>query len=286
MRVGDESMQDEKKTKKQLTDELQKLRKRIGRLEKDPSSSKGHDKSLGEKLKFLESLVNNASVGLFVLDENVNYVYINPTCGLIMKQRPEDWVGKRAGSFLHPDDREKVSKYFYAVFKGESRHHEARLQAADGQYRNLDVNLVPLKIDKKPYVLGIVTDITDLRKAEKALAESEEQLRLLIDNIPLHISAVDSDLKFMLWNKYAEKMLGYTAEEAIGKLHPKDIIESKEDVKEIRRILSENGICDKQLDYIRKDGTLGRVPLCGGNLDFSHWGHVDITSIKLPCQVH
>ena len=30
----------------------------------------------------------------------------------------------------------------------------------------------------------------------------------------------------------------------------------------------------------------GRVPLCGGNLDFSHWGHVDITSIKLPCQVH
>ena len=31
---------------------------------------------------------------------------------------------------------------------------------------------------------------------------------------------------------------------------------------------------------------IGRVPLCGGNLDFSHWGHVDITSIKLPCQVH
>jgi PAS domain S-box-containing protein len=107
----------------------------------------------------------------------------------------------------------------------------------------------------------IARNITERKRAEEALRKSEENYRLILDNIPLFIAAIDQTGKFFLWNKYAEKMLGYTSQEAIGKIIPLDIHETKKDADEVIRVASERGIYDKEIRFRHKDKTFIPVRL-------------------------
>jgi C4-dicarboxylate-specific signal transduction histidine kinase len=83
-------------------------------------------------------------------------------------------------AMLHPDDREYVvEKWRSAVATGEEFEVEARVRTATGEYRAMLVRAAPLR-DEKGHVVkwyGVSTDIEDLRRAVKALRESEETLR-------------------------------------------------------------------------------------------------------------
>lgn len=85
--------------------------------------------------------------------------------------------------------------------------------------------------------------------------EIEPNYEFLAQNIPLFVNYVDKNGKFLIWNSYAEKMLGYTAHEAVGKLSPSDVHESKEEIKKIDRIAAEKGIYDAESWWIRKNGS-------------------------------
>lgn len=85
--------------------------------------------------------------------------------------------------------------------------------------------------------------------------ESEPNYKFLAQNIPLFVNYVDKNGKFTVWNSYAEKMLGYTAEEAVGKLSPADIHESKDEIEKIDRMAAEKGMCDIESWWRRKDGS-------------------------------
>lgn len=91
---------------------------------------------------------------------------------------------------------------------------------------------------------------------EDALRKSEERYRLLAEHIPLHIAAIDESGKFIIWNKYSEKMFGYTQKEAIGKLSPLALHETKEDAEKVIRIATEKGIYDEEINLKHKNGKL------------------------------
>ena len=99
------------------------------------------------------------------------------------------------------------------------------------------------------------------KETAKALAESEKRYRLLADNIPLHIGAVSKSGKFIVWNKFSEKLFGYSAEEVIEKLSPSDIHQTKKEAREVVRVATKEGIFDRELNLVRKDGKLIPVRL-------------------------
>lgn len=123
------------------------------------------EEAVKEKTEFLEGVLNSASDGIFVLDENSNYVYINDECGRIMGLNPKDWIGKRAGMAVHPDDVERVLSFIMEAIGGERCRFEARLQVASGKYLTLDIKLSPMNWAGKQQVLGVITDITKHKKA-------------------------------------------------------------------------------------------------------------------------
>jgi PAS domain S-box-containing protein len=126
---------------------------------------------LKAKADFLEEVVSNASIGIFVIDEDNHYVLINPECGRIVGHVPDDWTGKEAGLNVHPEDQGKALAHFIQALSGEQNECEIRIQAADSGYRNCRINISPMMLGGRAHVLGLVSDVTSLRSSEQDLMQ-------------------------------------------------------------------------------------------------------------------
>lgn len=81
-----------------------------------------------------------------------------------------------------------------------------------------DIALNPLQLDGRPYVLASLRDISDRRRIEQELRDSELRQRLLIDGVTDYaIVMLDPAGHVSSWNRGAERIKGYTGEEIIGR---------------------------------------------------------------------
>ena len=98
--------------------------------------------------------------------------------------KSSELVGKHFESLIAPEDLERTKGLFNDILHGKSENFEARFYAKDGNIRLLSVNAVPM--DEDGTVVGLFNigrDITEQRNIEKALGESEKQLRYLSSQI-------------------------------------------------------------------------------------------------------
>jgi PAS domain S-box-containing protein len=120
-------------------------------------------------------------------------------------------------------------------------------------------------------VLVSVMDITDSRQAERELRESEERLRILLEGVQDYaIIMLDAEGRVASWNAGAERILGYRAEEIVGRhvstfCPPEDIAQGKPAYK--LRVAATEGRFEEEGLRVRKDGT-------------GFWGHAVITALR------
>jgi PAS domain S-box-containing protein len=94
---------------------------------------------------------------------------------------------------------------------------QRRHRRADGSLRDVEVSLSHIQLGKRIAVHSIVVDITDRKRAEKEAQWSEARLRGITDSAQDAIIMMDPEGAISFWNPAAESILGYEAEEAIGK---------------------------------------------------------------------
>ena len=131
---------------------------------------------------------------------------------------------------VHPEDLQRVmEKWLAHMPAGESFEDEMRLRHADGEYRWFLVRTVPLRDEQRTIVkwYGSSIDIEDRKRAEVALRQSEDHLRLVIDTIPVMAWSLrpDGTVDFLnqRWIDYSGLSLEQYVEEPTRPIHPADI---------------------------------------------------------------
>ena len=100
---------------------------------------------------------------------------------------------------------EGVTPYDYCLINKKGERIEA-------------INTIKLiQYEGETAILGVVTDITERKKAEQALRESEERLKILFESAPDAIYLIDSEGRFVDSNKAALELIGFAKDEVIGK---------------------------------------------------------------------
>ena len=164
---------------------------------------------------------------------------------------------------VHPEDRERVGRAIRAYLSGETREYEVeyRVRHKDGSYRwRLARGVAVRDAEGRPIrFMGSSVDITDLKRAEEALRESEERFRGTFENAAVGIAHTHPEGRFLRVNEKFCAIVGYPREELLEKTwhditHPDDLAASIDVSAAALRGESPGLPLEKR--YLRKDGSL------------------------------
>jgi PAS domain S-box-containing protein len=178
-----------------------------------------------------------------------------------------DLLGWHWLAVLHPDDREPTRRLWTDSVAGRGPYDvEYRVRRSDGAYRWFKTRGTPIRDSTGRIVqwFGTCTDISDLRRTEQALRESEERFRGTFENAAVGITHNDSTGRFLRVNGTYCAIVGFAREELLQKTfqditHPDDRAENVELYRALLR--GDSPILGLQKRYVRKDGSMVWVEL-------------------------
>ncbi len=197
---------------------------------KDITQRKQADSALQESEERYRKLVEFSSAPIFIQSEG-KFVFINSAgVRLYGATSHEELLGKPVLDFFHPDCREIVRERIQKLNK-ESKVAvpiEEKLLRLDGTVIDAEVGATPFIYKGKPAAQVIIHDITERKRAEKALRQSEERFRLLAENSTDMISQHTPQGIYLYASPACHMLLGYAPEELIGHsayefFHPDDL---------------------------------------------------------------
>jgi diguanylate cyclase (GGDEF)-like protein/PAS domain S-box-containing protein len=107
------------------------------------------------------------------------------------------------------------------VFASQSAAHEVQgFLAKDGRSGLADNRKYPIADGEGKLIglFGIARDITDLKRAEEVLAESEHRFKSIFEDLPaISVQGYDKDRRVIFWNRASETIYGYTRAQALGR---------------------------------------------------------------------
>jgi len=167
----------------------------------------------------LSNLIQYAPDAIFTLSLDGVVTSLNPAFETITEWKPAEWIGKPFTTLVHPDDRSLAEELFRVTMKDEAAVRTTfRIESKSRGMVTAEFVITPQVEDGDVVgLLGIARDITDRKYIEEALRESEARLRSIVDSSGDGILSINDRGIVIFWNKGAEAIFGYAAEEMVGK---------------------------------------------------------------------
>jgi PAS domain S-box-containing protein len=198
----------------------------------------------------LETVLASINDQFLVLDHEWRYIYLSDRVVEVVGKSREELLGKCIWD-LFP---ETVNTQFY---------WELQRALAEQQLVQFEYFYAPWQrwFENRVYpstagVSILVTDITDRKRAEEGLQRSNQTLQTLLDACPVAITFFDPQGIVQLWNRSAERIFGWRAEEAIGQFMPTVPHRSQAFLHSIQTVLSGQSLDGFEAQHQRKDGQM------------------------------
>jgi len=187
---------------------------RIFAVVRDISEHKISKQKLTESEEKYRLITENANDMIAILNDKMEYEYVNEAAFLnIMGRTKDDLIGYNSLRWAHPDDIEKSLNAFKEGWEKGEAITKARFRDTQENYHLLEVKgklITDHKGEKK--VLIVSRDISERKKAEQKLKDSEEKFRTIAEQSFLGIAILQNDIIIYVNEQLANKF-GYTAEE-------------------------------------------------------------------------
>ncbi len=242
-------MKDDNKTKKQLVHELTELRSQNAALKKSITGSISAELAAEEARRYAESIVETVREPLLVLDADLKIISANRNFYRTFKVTP----GETIGSFIYdlgnkqwdiPKLRELLEEVLPEKEAFDDFEVDHNFQDIGHKIMLLNARQIYRKDIGAKMILLAIEDITERKRLENLLTESEERYRRLFETASDGIVLLEkSEGKITHANPATEKMLGYTKKESIGnKLQDIGVLLDMGDFQTTMQNLNKSGI--------------------------------------------
>ncbi|MFC5301678.1 PAS domain S-box protein [Azospira restricta] len=248
----------------------------------DVTAQKSAEGEVARYRDFLATVLKFIPQPVFVKNRRREYIAVNAAFCALVDLAEEDILGRieiwreplpagLAGHIREMDER--------VLAGGGEQVEEQELPMRTGRRIVIARKTLATGPDGEPIVIGTLTDVTELRRAERERIAADRQRKAILDAATeVSIIATDRDGLITVFNRGAEKMLGYCAEEMVGRTTP-ERIHLPHEVAERGRFLSAelgkpvsgfavfvtlagiHGAEQHEWTYVRKDGSQLAVSL-------------------------
>ncbi len=199
---------------------------------RDITEHKRIENALRESETLFRVAFENTLVGMVFTSLTGQLLRMNDAFCLMLGYSQTELKQVEFGALTHPDDRALSYEYLQRLLRGEQRtcRFEKRYWHKNGQvvWADIGVSLVYGTKGEPLHFITYTQDISERKRAEQALRESETRFRLLVERSSDIITILDPDGTARYESPAHEHQLGYTSEEMIGTypmalVHPDDL---------------------------------------------------------------
>ncbi|HDZ16818.1 MAG TPA: PAS domain S-box protein [archaeon] len=217
--------------------------------------------------------------GIIILDlETTRAVEFNIAICDILGYSREEFAELKVTDYDVIEDPSDTRAHVQKVLQQGRDDFETKLRTKNGDIKDIHVIAKVIELSGKKYFQSIWRDITERKKTERKLKESEEKFKALFENTNDAIFIHDRGSQFIEVNQTACEKLGYTRKKLL-KLAPKDIIPPgfKIDLQANIKALQEKGELMIEAEHITKDGII--IPVEINSRIFNFGGKQTIISV-------
>jgi len=180
------------------------------------------EEALLERQGIINAIVETSQDWIWAIDAEGVHTFSNPAIRTILGREEKEILGRKNLDFLHEEDFAKVQAILPECIR-ERRGWEnllLRWRHKDGTYHYLESNAVPIldTTGKLHGFRGVDRDITERKRMEQELHESEQRYRLVLEGLEkVAVQGYDPDGTITFWNRGSELLYGFSAQAALGR---------------------------------------------------------------------
>jgi len=194
-------------------------------ISRDVTERRRMEKALAESEQRYRMIAEKMTDIVWIADLDLRIVYVSPSIEQVLGFTPEERMAMSVEQQLTPDSLarslQEMEREFVREREGADPDRGANLLLEyyhkDGSTRWMETIMTAIRDEQGVLtgIHGVSRDVTERRRMEKALAESEQRYRMIVENMSDMIATMDLNLRFTYLSPSVERIIGYSAENII-----------------------------------------------------------------------